>query len=51
MRRKHNPLCVLCLAVLGVLAVPAAVFVGLLWAVYSIMDRVLTKTEKLTAGE
>lgn len=45
MKHKHKPLGVLCLVVLGILALPAALSAGLLWAAYSLMDKALTKTE------
>lgn len=45
MKHKHKPLGVICLVLLGILALPAAVFAGLFWAAYTLMDKALAKAE------
>lgn len=46
MKKKHNPLCVLCFVVLGILAVPAAFFALLMFGTYTLMDKAITKAER-----
>lgn len=36
----------LCMVLLTLAAIPAAVFVGILWAVFRLTNRILTKSER-----
>lgn len=50
-RQQHSkPVRVICLVLLGVLALPAVLSAGLFWAAYTLMDRILTRFDRQGQG-